>query len=215
MKNDVIALPAPMEAYSAGGAWTYIDRTGVIYQQIVGRQTAAGDWGIHIWRTKPGQKSELVAFAKDANGGLLINNKKLFLVYTGNDKRQYEIEIAGFVYWDDIPSATVIDINENQVALLKQEIATARTAANSAMATANAALKRVDEQRVIIDAMNAKITRLENTVLNRQQIEDIVWAKIWDVNYLIRMGFLQGDSAIQQVRDYLHDLAVYIRRVMK
>lgn len=208
-------LPNPMKAYSAGGSWTYTDRTGAIYQQVIGRQTTGGPWGIHIWRTVPGKPSELVVFVKDANGGLLINNKILTLVYCDESGRQYQMSIPGFVYWDDTPSAEIIDINENQVALLKQEIATARAAANAAITTANAALQKVNDQNAIIGTLNAKITRLENQQLTKPQIEDIVWSKIWDVNYLIRMGFLQGSSAVAQVNDYLHDLAIYIRRVMK
>jgi len=52
-------------------------------------------------------------------------------------------------------------------------------------------------------------------VLSKAQIEDIVWTKIWDVNYLIRLGFIKGSSDIQQVQDYLVDLASYIKRIVK
>lgn len=206
-------LPAPMTAYSAGGSWAYTDKTGTVYQQIVGRQTTGGQWGIHIWRTPPGQKSELLIFVPNANGGLLINDKKLLLSYTTEPGRQYQIEIPGFIFWDDTPSGQVVDIDENQVAILKQEIITARTAANAAMQTATAALNKTAEQSAQIQALNAKITALENRMITRPQIEDIVWSKIWDVNYLIRMGFLDGKSEIRQVQDYINDLAVYIRRI--
>lgn len=202
-----------MTAYSAGGSWAYTDKTGTVYQQIVGRQTTGGQWGIYIWRTPPGQKSELLIFVPNANGGLLINDKKLLLSYTTEPGRQYQIEIPGFIFWDDTPSGQVVDIDENQVAILKQEITTARTAANAAMQTATAALNKTAEQSAQIQALNAKITALENRMITRPQIEDIVWSKIWDVNYLIRMGFLDGKSEIRQVQDYINDLAVYIRRI--
>ena len=54
-----------------------------------------------------------------------------------------------------------------------------------------------------------------NTLLTPNQVADLVWSKVWDINYQIRMGFLAGKSPIEQVQDYLNDLAVYIKKVMK
>ena len=208
-------LPAPMEAYSAGGSWTYTDRSGVIYQQIVGRIGTGQPWGIHIWRTPPGGKPELLLLIPNANGSLLINNKKLLLSYTTEPGRQYQIEIPGFLFWDDTPSGDIVNIDESQVAILKQEITTARTAANAAMQTANAAVNKNVLQQNQIDMLINRIGELEQKMITRPQIEDIVWSKIWDVNYLIRMGFLDGKSTIRNVQDYLNDLAVFIRRIVK
>lgn len=65
-----------------------------------------------------------------------------------------------------------------------------------------------------------RITKLEQQSggssggLTRQEVEDIVWSKIWDVNYLIRMGFIQGSSTISQVQDYLNDLTNFVKKII-
>ena len=72
-------------------------------------------------------------------------------------------------------------------------------------------MQQVVEQQKQIQALQAQV----NALLTPAQVADLVWAKVWDANYQIRMGFLAGRSAIQQVQDYLNDLAVYIRNVVK
>jgi DUF917 family protein len=89
------------------------------------------------------------------------------------------------------------------------------------MAQSQTANNQVESLRAEVRRLQAQIATLTQQqqqmaqqILSKSQIEDIVWAKIWDVNYLIRMGFLQGSSTIQQVQDYLNDLTVFIKRVV-
>ena len=82
------------------------------------------------------------------------------------------------------------------------------------MSTSTDLKKQMAALQTQISAMQNQISSLQSQIFTQQQIEDIVWQKIWDVNYLIRMGFLQGSSTIQQVQDYINDLAVYIKKVM-
>jgi hypothetical protein len=98
----------------------------------------------------------------------------------------------------------------------------AQNTANQAMATSNGVKNQITTLSADVTALKkqvatltSQINNMQSQILNKQQIEDIVWSKIWDVNYLIRLGFIQGSSTIQQVQDYLVDLASYIKRVTK
>lgn len=208
-----VPLPPVMKAYSISGSWSYPDKSGTIYQQVVGRLGPNQQWGLHIWRTPPNRPSELLLLIPDANGGLEIVNRKLWVVWADSNGKQWYQEIPGFIYWDDQPSGTVVNINEAQVASLRQQIATAQQMAGTAQATATTALNKANSQDAKIAALQQQIAALQKSELTQQQVEDIVWTKIWDVNYLIRLGFLQGSSPIQQVQDYLNDLTVFIKRI--
>jgi len=214
-------IPTPMNAYSISGSWSYPDKSGTMYHMAVGRLGPNQQWGLHVFRTPPGKKAELLLLIPDANGSLEIVNRTLRVVWCDPQGKQWWQEIPGFIYWDDKPSGTTVNINEAQVATLKQQIATAQQMAGTAQGTATTALNKANSQDAKIAslerqiaAMQNQISNLQNQILSKQQIEDIVWSKIWDVNYLIRMGFLQGSSSIQQVQDYLNDLTVFIKRVV-
>ena len=122
----------------------------------------------------------------------------------------------------DTPSSTVVNVDEAQVAGLKQGLGTAHAtadraigAANQATAVARQAESDVDTLQAQVNALQAQVNAMQAQALTKAQVEDIVWAKIWDVNYLIRLGFIKGSSDIQQVQDYLVDLASYIKRIVK
>jgi len=87
----------------------------------------------------------------------------------------------------------------------------AKNAANNAQKTAENAPGQIAELQAQVNALQAQV----NMLLTPNQVADLVWAKVWDANYQIRMGFLAGKSAIQQGQDYPNDLAVYIRNVTK
>ena len=122
--------------------------------------------------------------------------------------------MPGFIHWSDTPSSKVINVDEAQVKVLKTEIATTQTIAAQAKTTADTAKNSADATMTRLRALEIKVAAMEKEMLNKSQIEDIVWSKIWDVNYLIRMGFIQGTSAIREVQDYLNDLASFIKRVV-
>ena len=218
-------VQAPFTARCYGAGTMVIDKAGTIFQAWTGRLTNPGPWGPHIWRTPLGGKPELVWFMENANGNqLIIMNKQLWFDYTPPNGGQWGQQIDGYIDPSDEPSSQVVNVDESQVATLKQSIAVAQnaafqanskaiqaqTAANAANNTAAATLAKVAEQSKQIAALQAQV----NALLTPNQVNDLVWSKVWDANYQIRMGFLAGRSPIQQVQDYLNDLATYIRNVV-
>lgn len=210
-----VPLPKNMHAYSAGGSWNYIDRAGVLYQQTVGRINDGTPWGIHIWRTPAGRPSELLFLVPDANGGLYIANRKLYLAWTDLNGQQWYQEMPGFIYWDDTPSANVVDVNEAQVAVLKAEIDVIRNLANDASIKASRNANDIYGLQKQVNALSDQIKQLQQTILSRQQIEDIVWSKIKDMNYIYRMAFLAWPRATgdADVDSYVNDLVSLMRKV--
>ena len=220
--SQPIRLPVNAPSYSAGGANFYIDKTGAIYQTWVGRTTPGGDWGSHVYRTAPGEKPQLLFFQAGINGFLEVMNKELWFGYCDARGAQWRLLIDGYIDPSNTPSSVVVNVDEAQVAGLKQSIGTAQATADRAAGLANTAQATANQcktagattQRQIL-ALQTQVQALQAQILTKSQVEDIVWAKIWDVNYLIRLGFINGSSPIQQVQDYLVDLASYIRRMVK
>lgn len=223
--STAIRLPVNAPSYSAGGANFYIDRTGAIYQTWVGRTTAGGEWGSHVYRTAPNSTPQLIWFQPACNGYLEVMNRELWFGYCDARGAQWRLQIDGYIDPDDKPSSTTIDVNEAQVQGLKNATATAQQSADRAAGTASAANATANATNVSMQQLKARITTLEqqmvalqaqvNTLLTPNQVADLVWSKVWDINYQIRMGFLAGKSPIEQVQDYLNDLAVYIKKVIK
>lgn len=226
MMQPTAPVQAPFKARCYGAGTVVIDKAGTIFQVWTGRLANPGPWGAHIWRTPLGGKPELVWFMENANGNqLIIMNKQLWFSYTPPNGGQWGQQIDGYIDPSDEPSSQVVNVDESQVATLKQSIATtqamatqahskamqAQTAAGGANNSAAAALAKVAEQSAQIAALQAQV----NALLTPNQVNDLVWSKVWDANYQIRMGFLAGRSPIQQVQDYLNDLATYIRNVVK
>lgn len=220
--SQPIRLPINAPSYSAGGANFYIDKTGAIYQTWVGRTTTGGEWGSHVYRTAPGAPSQLLFFQPSINGYLEVMNKQLWFGYCDARGAQWRLLIDGYIDPSDTPSSAVVNVDEAQVAGLKQSIGTAQATADRASGTAtratqtaNDASNDVHNLAVTVATLQAQVNTLQSQMLTKSQVEDIVWAKIWDVNYLIRLGFINGTSPIQQVQDYLVDLATYIKRIVK
>lgn len=215
---------APFTAKCYGAGSIVVDRAGTVFQVWTGRLTNPGAWGPHIWRTVQGGKPQLVWFMENANGTeLMVQNKQLFYSYTRPNGGQWLQQIDGYIDPSDTPSSQVVNVDESALDAVKQSVSVAQSTANDARAkatqaqtTANAAnnsaaaaLAKVAEQQKQIQALQAQV----NALLTPSQVSDLVWTKLWDANYQIRMGFLAGRSPIQQVQDYLNDLAVYIRNV--
>jgi len=224
MTNPVIVpvkLPVSFKSYPAQCAPFAPDKSGAMYQVVIGDLNKTAPWGLYVFRTPKGGKQEQLFFVPGANGDLYVYNKKLYVAYCDSNWQQWTAEIPGYIPFPDQPSGTVVNINESAMAVYKQQVSLAQTTANNASASAQSANASISEMRTQIRTMQNQITSLQNQItalqsqlLTRAQIEDIVWTKIWDVNYLIRIGFLQGSSPLQQVQDYLNDLTVFIKRVV-
>lgn len=218
-------VQAPFTAPCYGAGTMVIDKTGTIFQVWTGRLTNPGAWGPHVFRTKPGGKSELVWFKENANGtDLIIMNKQLWLSYTPARGGQWGQPIDGYIDPSDEPSSKVVNVDESALNAVKQSVATAQSTANNAdskamraQTNADNAQKTADNAKAQIAALQAQVNALQaqvNSLLTPNQVADLVWTKVWDANYQIRMGFIAGKSPIQEVQDYLNDLATYIKRVV-
>jgi multidrug efflux pump subunit AcrA (membrane-fusion protein) len=162
---------------------------------------------------------------ENANGTqLIIMNKKLWFDYTPPKGGQWGQPIDGYIDPSDEPSSQVVNVDESALNAVKQSVATAQSTANNAdnkamraLISADNAQKSADTAKAQIAALQAQVSALQaqvNNLLTPQQVADLVWTKVWDSNYQIRMGFLAGKSPIQEVQDYLNDLRVYIKNVM-
>lgn len=214
-------FPQTARSYPASGKTFTIDKTGTIYETYMGDLNKTAKFGLRVFRTKPGGKPEEL-FYTDGGGSLTVINKKLYIGYTDSNWASWYDEIPGYIDPSDTPSSTVVKVDEAAMAVYKDQVALAQKTANSAQYNANDAITRANKAQSEVDVLENRVAKLEavvsgmqNQILNKQQVEDIVWAKIWDVNYLIREGFRNGSSAIREVQDYLVDLATYIRNIMK
>jgi hypothetical protein len=214
-------FPQTARSYPASGKTFTIDKTGTIYETYMGDLNKTAKFGLRVFRTKPGGKPEEL-FYTDGGGSLTVINKELFIGYTDGNWASWYDEIPGYIDPSDTPSSKVVNVDEAAMAVYKNQVTLAQKTANSAQYNANDAITRANKAQSEVDILENRVAKLEavvsgmqNQILNKQQVEDIVWAKIWDVNYLIREGFRKGSSTIREVQDYLVDLATYIKSVMK
>lgn len=206
-------IQAPFTAHSYGAGSIVIDKTGTIFQVWVGRLTTPGAWGGRVYRTIKDGKPELVWFIEDSNiGGLIILNKQLFIPFQTPKSGQMLQQIDGYIDPSDTPSSQVVNVDESSLNAIKQSVTVAQTSAYNADSKAIKAQKTADNAKVQIAALQAQVNALQAQILSKAQVEDIVWSKIWDVNYLIRQGYIAGSSTIREVQDYLVDLLAFIRR---
>jgi len=166
-----------------------------------------------------------VWFIPGTAGSLVILNKQLYLGYVDSNGQQWYQPITGYIDPSDTPSSTVVNVDESSLNAVKQSVTAADNAANNAASIANNAKDTANGAMDNTQKLKARVTTLEqqvatmqnqiNQLLTPNQVADLVWAKVWDANYQIRMGFIAGKSSIQQVQDYLNDLASYIKRIVK
>lgn len=204
------------------------DKTGTQYQTLTGRLNEGGPWGVRVWRIPPGSKSELIYFVQDGNGQLYVDQmgKRLLFLGTNANREPFWFVIAGYVHPADCPDSTVVNINELQVASLKQSIATTQGMASSAQTTAIAANNKADDALVRVKNLEKQFVALQsqvnaqqaqiNGLLTPSQVADLVWQKIKDVNYLYRLAFIAWPKPApdQDIRDYVNDLVGLIKKVV-
>jgi archaellum component FlaC len=218
-------LPMINASYTGSGCSFVIDKTGTTFQVTVCNLVDGGPWGPHVVRTVKGGKPQIVWFVVGSAGTLVILNKQLYMGYVDSHGQQWYQLIDGYIDPSDTPSSQVVNVDESALNAVKQSVTVANNNANQAGATANGAQDTANGAMANTQQLKARITALEqqvatmqnqiNQLLTPNQVADLVWSKVWDANYQIRMGFLAGKSTIQQVQDYLNDLAVYIRNVVK
>lgn len=208
--------------------WQIItDKTGTQFQTLTGRLQPNGPWGVRVWRCPPNGKPELVYFLQDGNGRLSVDDmtKKLKFCATDKDWNPFTVTIEGYIHPADCPDSTVVNVNEVQVASLKQGIATAQSQANSAYANseqakkiANDANAQIANLQKTVSALQAQVNALQaqvNSLPTNSTVADIVWQKLKDMNYLYRLGFLAWPKPDPDadIKAYIDDLVSLIRKV--
>jgi len=220
-QQSTAPIQAPFSATSYGAGSMTIDKTGTIFQVWTGRLTNPGAWGSRVYRTVKGGKPELVWFIEDANAGVLtVINKQLFLPYQPPRGSQQLQQIDGYIDFADQPSSTVVSVDESALSSIKQSVAVAQAATNMvdykatrAQNIAQDAQKAADEAKAQVAALQARIDAMQPQGVNVQQVADIVWAKLWDVMYLLRMGMNAGKSDDANIQGWINDLTSFIKKV--
>jgi hypothetical protein len=122
-------------------------------------------------------------------------------------------KVAGYIPPDAEVTGTIVNIDRAQVAQLTQQLAQAIEAASRAQRAAEAATTRADKLAERIAALEKRAPTAAPAI-NEQKIADIVWLKIWDVLYLIRIGMgesLRGiPSKDPNIQGWINDLNQYI-----
>ena len=212
--------PAVYPNYPAAD-WQYIvDKTGTVFQTVNGRLVPNGPWGVYVFRTAPNQKPQQIYFMQDGHGDLAITQKRLVLLATDSKWQQWIIPIEGYVHDSDCPDSTIVNIDESQLALMRQSIATAQAQADRAYALANNAMQESSAANASVASLTKRVNALQsqvNALLTPSQVADLVWQKIKDINYLYRLAFLAWPKPDpdQDIKAYVDDLVSLIRKVGK
>lgn len=205
------------------------DKTGTIFQTLAGNAGPNTAWGVRVWRCPPGQPPQLVYFLENGNGVLYVDDmsKKLNFLATTPDRKPFIVPIDGYIHPVDCPDTTVVNVNESQLASVRQSIATTQAMAQSAQATAtnaagtaNDAAAQIATLSRTVASLDARLTAIQNQVnglLTPSQVADLVWQKIKDINYLYRLAFnaWPTNSPDPDIRAYVTDLVNLIKRVGK
>lgn len=187
------------------------DKTGALYTTSMGSPSASVAFGINVWKTPKNGKPQLILSFPGHHGSLHVLNKQLILALNTPDRRQLLVEIEGYIHPDDKPSSKVVNINDKQVAELKQMIANVQ-AANDRLASRVASVESVNVRQAQ-EIAELKKNNSGTSDISEQKIADIVWAKIWDVIYLIRMDMNAGWSNDPNIQGWINDLTSFIKKV--
>ena len=207
-----IRLPGNRPTYGPSKPF-YIDKTGVIYYLWDGRITNPGPWGTHVYRALVGQPPELIFFLENSGGNLVVVNKQLWYTYSDAKGIPWRLLIASYIDPQDIPSSTVVQVDEAALSAVKLSVVTAQGIANGADYKAARAQTTADRTEAQLAALQAQVDALKSQGVNEQKIADIVWAKLWDVVYMLRMGMNAGSSQDPNIQGWISDLTSFIKKV--
>lgn len=207
--------------------WQYVtDKTGTVFQTLVGSAGPGTTWGVRIWRCPPNAKPQLIYFLQDGNGSLCVDhiNKRLLFLGTDPSRNPFYFVVDGFVYPTDCPDSDVVNINEVQLASVRQSIATTQAMASSAQATAGNAVATASDAQQRVATLERQVNTLQsqlaamqsqvNALLTPSQVNDLVWQKLKDMNFLYRLAFnaWPAKSPDPDIANYVNDLVALIRK---
>ena len=214
-----IRLPGNRPTYGPGKPF-YIDKAGTIYYLWDGRLTNPGPWGTHVYRAVAGQSPQLLFFLENSGGTFVVVNKQLWYTYSDAKGIPFRLLIASYIDPQDTPSSTVVNVDEAALSAIKLSVSTAQGTAQSAdykaaraYAYANNAMAATDSVKAQVATLQARLDAMQPQSVNEQQVADLVWAKLWDVVYLLRMGMNAGLSKDSNIQGWINDLTNFIGKV--
>ena len=216
----VIKLNNPGGTYTATPTFVEPDKTGAIYHTSMGANSSGAPFGIHVWKELPGKPPQEILFYAGDHGALKVMGNTLFFIHNRAAQKDSQLEeIPGYIYPGDTVPSTVVNINDKQVAELKQQLGTAQAQANAAYAQSQKAMTLVSNLTSQVNALNARVTKLEQNgggaaPIDEGKIADIVWQKIMDVMWIIRQAMNSGSSTDPNIQGYLVDLTAFIKKVV-
>jgi hypothetical protein len=206
-----IDISKPGGNYTATRTEVEPDKTGALYSTSMGKPSPSIDFGINVWKTPRNQPPQLIVSFPGCHGSLHVINGVLYLAVNYPNKKQALIEIEGYIPPDSKVSGTTVNINDKQVAELKQMI-------NNLAASVNQLAPRVSAVEAVNSRQAKEIEDLKKnnsggSQISEQKIADIVWSKLWDSFYLIRMGMNAGWSNDPNIQGWINDLTSFIKKV--
>jgi hypothetical protein len=216
----VIHLNNPGGTYTATPTFVEQDKTSAIYHTSMGANSSGAPFGIHLWKEVAGKPPQEILFYPGDHGALKVIGKTLFFIHNRAAQKDSQLEeVPGYIYPGDAVSSTVVNINDKQVAELKQQLGTAQNQANAAFAQSQKAMTLVSSLSNQVSALNARVTKLEqngggSATVDEAKIADIVWQKIMDVMWIIRQAMNSGSSTDSNIQGYLVDLTAFIKKVV-
>lgn len=211
-------LKSPGGSYTATPTFAIGDKTGAEYNTSMSAQ--GGAFGINVWRVPPGKPAELIITKPGCHGTLMVIHRKLWFYWNTADKplgKQKRTLIEGYIHETDAVSGTTVNINDSQLNALKQQLKTAQDQAATAQRAAASAEGKVNAVIPEVARLKERVTALEKSggsqPVNEAKIAEIVWSKLWDAFYLIRMGMNDGNSKDPNIQGWINDLTNFIKRV--
>jgi hypothetical protein len=207
----MIDISKPGGNYTATRTEIEPDKTGAIYSTSMGSPSSSVAFGINVWKTPKNQPPQLLLSFPGSHGSLHVIGKELYLALNTENRKQFLIPIEGYIHPDDKVNSTTVNINDKQVAELKQMI-------SNLQAVCDRLTNRVGSVEAINARQAREIEELKKnnsggSQISEQKIADIVWSKLWDSFYLIRMGMNAGWSNDPNIQGWINDLTSFIKKV--
>lgn len=216
-------MQVPSNISKPGGNYTStrteiaLDKSGALYTTSMGRLTPSSEFGIHVWKTVAGRAPQEILFFPECHGSLHVIYNKLYLALNKGSTQEL-IEVRGYIHPEDPVAGSIVDIDDKQLAGVYQQIETLRAQVNRTVELLNQSNREVNSLKAQVSALRTQVARLEqsgggNAQVDVGKIADIVWAKLWDSIYLLRMGMNAGWSNDPNIQGWINDLTSFIKKV--
>lgn len=193
-----------------------LSKDGAIYTTAIGDMGKKRTWRGRVWRFMPGMKPEIVFEAPGAHLALHVQDNKLYCAWIDLSGKPGYDEVAGYIPLTATLTSPVVNVDESQLTQLKAQIAIAQEAATRAQRAADNMATRIDQLKTRIAELEKRPASIGGSSVSEQKIAEIVWAKVWDVLWILRAG-MREVIAGRPVTDpnvigWAQDLAAFIKK---